>query len=105
MWVKLGVDNKDDRRKLVKSDDFLNIVASYYITGSSKNIKQLLFEDKSVPEQNIELLNQVQDLKVEVLKNRNDLNINLNNLVKVGKTFTSLLIFNIMLNMVVIYLR
>ena len=105
LWVKLGVDSKDDRRKLVKSDDFLNVVASYYITGTSKNIKQLLFEDKSVPEQNIELWNQVQDLKVEVLKSRNDLNINLNNLVRVGKTFTSLLIFNIMLNMVVIYLR
>jgi hypothetical protein len=112
LWEKLSFKSinkmdctKRDQKRLVKSDDFLNIVASIYLETADKNVNQFLFEERSVSEQNLELLEQIQCLKLELLKSRKDMNINMNNLVSVGKAFASFLVFNILLNVVVIYVR
>lgn len=105
LWVKLDVDDKESKRQLVKSNDFVNIVTSAYLEKSSRNINKLLFEDKNSSEQNVELWNNINDLRLEIVKSRNDMNINMNNLVSVGKAFSSVLILNLMLNMVVIFMH
>ena len=112
LWEKLNINSSNKtinsnmiKQNLVKSDDFLNVVASLYLETPTKNVNQFLFEERSVSEQNLELLDQIQSLKLELLKSRNDMNINMNNMVSVGKAFASFLFLNILLNVVVIYLK
>ncbi len=105
LWIKLDVDDKISQRQLVKSDEFVNMVTSSYLNKTDKSINLLMFEDKSPSEQNIELWNNLQKARREINTIRNDINTNMNNIVSVTKTLTSFVIFNLLLNFVVIYLK
>ena len=105
LWIKLDVDDKLGQRQLVKSDEFVNVVTSSYLNKTDKNINLLMFEDKSPSEQNIELWNNLQKARREIHMIRNDINVNMNNIVSVTKTLTSFVVFNLLLNFVVIYLK
>ena len=62
-WSKLEIDSKEDKKKLSRSNNFVQIITSEYLEGTCKSLDNLLFEDKSVKEQHIEIwkeINQIQ---------------------------------------------
>ena len=47
-WSKLEIDSKEDKKKLSRSNNFVQIITSEYLEGTCKSLDNLLFEDKSV---------------------------------------------------------
>ena len=65
---------------------------------------QLIFEDKTSSEQNMIVWSDIQKVKDDIVTIRKDANINMNNMVKVTKALTTVLIFNLLVNLVALYL-
>lgn len=107
LWFKLGLTDKSKKRDFVKSSDFVNIITSSYLEKSDKNMNmnmnQLMFEDSSTSCQNMTIWTDIQTLRDELKVIKNDTNINMNNLVQVGKALTSIMFVNLLLNITVLY--
>lgn len=103
LWFDLDLSDKNEKRSLVKQVDFVNIIASSYLNTSEKSMNQLIFEDRSTTEQNLIIWNDIQKIKEELNTIKNDSNINMNNIVNVTKALTSVLIFNLLINLAALY--
>ena len=103
LWFDLELSDKNEKRSLIKQVDFVNIIASSYLNTSEKSMNQLIFEDRSTTEQNLIIWNDIQKIKEELNTIKSDLNINMNNIVNVTKALTSVLIFNLLINLAALY--
>lgn len=103
LWFDLELSDKNEKRSLVKQVDFVNIIASSYLNTSEKSMNQLIFEDRSTTEQHLIIWNDIQKIKEELNTIKSDSNINMNNIVNVTKALTSILIFNLLINLVALY--
>lgn len=104
LWLKLNIKNKNEKRAIVKLPDFVNMIASKYLNKNERSMNQLIFEDKTSSEQNMIVWTDIQKIKEDIDTIRKDTNINMNNMVKVTKTLTTVLIFNLMVNLLALYL-
>lgn len=103
LWLKFELKDRYDKRDFVKSSNFVNIIASSYLENSDKNMNQLIFEDRNTSDQNVAIWTDVQLIREELKVIRNDTNINMNNLVQVGKGMTSVMVLILLLNVAVLY--
>ena len=103
LWLKFNLKDRHDKRDFVKSTNFVNMVTSSYLENSDKNMNQLIFEDRSTSEQNLAIWKDIQLIGEELQIIKNDTNINMNNLVQVGKGLTSIMILILLLNISVLY--
>ncbi len=104
LWLKLDIKNKNEKRTVAKLPDFVNMITSKYLNRNERSMDQLIFEDKTSSEQNIIVWSDIQKIKDDIVTIRKDANINMNNMVKVTKALTTVLIFNLLVNLVALYL-
>ena len=98
VWFNIGLKDKNERREFVRSNNFVNIIASSYLDKTDKKMQQLIFEDRSSPEQSLAIWTDLQNIKEELDIMKKDTNINMNNMVKVTRVLTSVMLFSILLN-------
>ena len=98
LWFNIGLKEKSDRREFVKSTNFVNVIASSYLDKTDKKMQQLIFEDRSSPEQSVAIWTDLQHIKEELDIMKKDTNINMNNMVTVARVLTSVMVFSILLN-------
>tara|TARA_B110000879_G_C11168436_1_gene512430 strand:+ start:2254 stop:3213 length:960 start_codon:yes stop_codon:yes gene_type:complete len=100
-WTKIKIDSKNDRRHLVKSDNFVKIIATHYLDNGKEYIENMLFEDKSTEQQNMIIWKKLDDMKKENKFNNEQTDKRhielINTIAIIGFITITSLIFNLML--------
>ena len=68
LWDTLCINDKRLQRKFASSNNFVNETARLYWGHSDKSMDDVIFEEKSVTQQNVEIWNQLKDLSDEMQK-------------------------------------
>ena len=66
LWQSIGIKDKRKQRSYVSSDGFVNNIAKIYWGQSDKTMEDVIFEEKSTSQQNIEIWNQMKNLNDEI---------------------------------------
>ncbi len=68
LWVNFDLKDKIKIRNFVNSNNFVDEVAHYYWPIEEKCIDDICFENKTLEEQNLILLNEIRNLRFELLE-------------------------------------
>lgn len=116
LWKDFDLNGKKDIKSFVNKNNFVNEVAQYYWPVEDKCIDDICFENKTLEEQNLILLNEIRNLRFELLEMKNTMPKGYNqafdnfsnsfkdlatlflkdifvNLVRAGEFFVALLVF------------
>lgn len=72
LWKSFNLNDKETIKKFVDNDNFVKMVTNFYWPETEKDIDDVLFEQKSLEEQNLILLNELKLLRHEVLELKNN---------------------------------
>ena len=103
LWFKFELTDKSQKRKFANSDNFVNMIAASYLDKTDKKMSQLIFEDRPPLEQNVAIWSDLQEVRKELMVIRNDINVNMTNMVTVTKALTSVLLFSLLVNLAALY--
>ena len=73
LWEILCIKDKRSLRKFVASDDFVNKTARLYWGNSDKSMDDVVFEEKSVSQQNVLFWNKLKEMTSEINEVRLDI--------------------------------
>ena len=95
VWEKFEMTEKEEKRKFVSSDSFVNDLAGIFFSKNDKSIRQLTFEDSTIEEQNLELWKSMNKMHQGIFRNDIENMKRMNGMNDALKTFSLLLIVNI----------
>jgi len=94
-WSKLEIDSKEDKKKLSRSNNF--------VEGTCKSLDNLLFEDKSVKEQHIEIWKEINQIQKKVYRLDKNNKINHDEIMNMSYVFGFISICSLMFNFILLF--
>lgn len=102
LWSKLEMADKKKQRMFVSSDKFVDKVSELYWGNFNKSMDDVIFEEKSSGNQNIELRNRIIELQTKILEMEQKSKNSEKSYKVAGQFFVVLIFINIVLNLIAI---
>lgn len=103
LWETLGIKDKRKQREKVSSSDFVNSIAKIYWGKSDKTMEDVIFEEKTTSQQNIEIRNQIKALNKDIVRMNLEIKIENQSRKVADQLIFGAVLLGIVLNMVAVF--
>jgi hypothetical protein len=103
LWDTLCIKDKRHQRKIVASDNFVNETARLYWGNSDKSMDDVVFEEKSTSQQNVEIWNQLKEISNEINKTRLEAKTESQSRKVADRITICFVMFSILLNFILLF--